>query len=442
MSKQDMEKRKEILSELVYYVFDSFLIPLIRSNFHVTESSQHRNRLFYFRHDVWRALTEPSLDNMRFSMLSELKFIHAKKVLGTCKLGFSQIRLLPKGVGVRPIMNLKRRITKLQNGKTVLGRSINSELAPVRSMLDFEKIQQPSRLGSSLFSVDDLYAKLRDYRNRATPDCGSQQHLFFAKVDVQSCFDTIPQEKLMGLIRYLVSQNEYQLVSYVEVNVPDLKGFPLEPGTVAKVGKRFLRKMKPVTGQRDAPEEVSAQNRSKKRRVVFVDRATPVRFSAEMLLGLLEQHVRNNTVKIGKKLYRQKQGIPQGSVVSSLLCSFFYAEFEAQKLSFLQSSESLLLRLIDDFLLITTDRRRAEQFLQVMHDGNEEYGIRVNPAKSLVNFEAYVDGHQLRKAPGIRFPYCGLLINTKSLELTRDRERRKAVGVFARSGAHQIGSGS
>lgn len=40
------EKRKEIFLELLYYVFDSILIPLIRFNFHVTESSTHQNRLF------------------------------------------------------------------------------------------------------------------------------------------------------------------------------------------------------------------------------------------------------------------------------------------------------------------------------------------------------------------------------------------------------------
>ena len=57
----DMRKRTEILQELLSYVFDSILIPLLRSNFHITESSAHRHRLFYFRHDVWKALTESSL---------------------------------------------------------------------------------------------------------------------------------------------------------------------------------------------------------------------------------------------------------------------------------------------------------------------------------------------------------------------------------------------
>ena len=72
---------------------------------------------------------------------------------------------------------------------------------------------------------------------------------------------------------------------------------------------------------------------------------------------------------MGKKFYRQKVGIPQGSVVSTVLCNMFYAHLEKKKLPFLQDVDGLLLRLIDDFLFITMNRDHAQQFLQTMHDG-------------------------------------------------------------------------
>jgi telomerase reverse transcriptase len=37
MSASDFAKRKEIFAELLYYLFDSFLIPLISSNFYIPE---------------------------------------------------------------------------------------------------------------------------------------------------------------------------------------------------------------------------------------------------------------------------------------------------------------------------------------------------------------------------------------------------------------------
>jgi telomerase reverse transcriptase len=140
MAKTDSDKRQEILLELVYWVFDSFLIPLIRSNFHVTESNVHKNQLFYFRHDVWRTLTEPSLLGLRASMFEDMPTERAIKLLSHRKIGFSRIRLLPKATGVRLITNLKRRQQVMRNGTMMLGRSINSVMAPVFNIMNYEKV--------------------------------------------------------------------------------------------------------------------------------------------------------------------------------------------------------------------------------------------------------------------------------------------------------------
>lgn len=135
----DMDKRRELLSEFVYYVFDSLLIPLIRSNFYVTESSTHRYKLFFFRHDVWRHVAEPSMSSLRSSMFEEVKQCEAEKILDSRSLGFSHIRLLPKGAAMRPIMNLRRR-TPAKGKNSRLKASINAVLGPVYSVLRLEKV--------------------------------------------------------------------------------------------------------------------------------------------------------------------------------------------------------------------------------------------------------------------------------------------------------------
>lgn len=147
MAKSDSDKRLEILLEFVYWVFDSFLVPLVRSNFHVTESNVHRNRLFYFRHDVWKMLAEPSLQSLRLNVYEEMATERATKLLAVRSLGFSKIRLLPKQKGARLITNLKRRQLVTRNGTTLLGRSINSVMRPVFNILTFEKVSK------SLFSM-------------------------------------------------------------------------------------------------------------------------------------------------------------------------------------------------------------------------------------------------------------------------------------------------
>ena len=142
MAKSDHDKRREILLELLYWVFDSFLIPLIRSNFHVTESNVHRNRLFYFRHDVWRMLVEPSLSKLRLNLFEDVPTEKATKLLSARPLGYSNIRLLPKKAGVRLITNLRRKQQIVRYGKTVLGRSINSVMAPAFNVITYEKVSR------------------------------------------------------------------------------------------------------------------------------------------------------------------------------------------------------------------------------------------------------------------------------------------------------------
>lgn len=76
-------------------------------------------------------------------MFEEVKMEHAMRILNSRAFGFGNIRLLPKKNGVRPIANLKRRsVTK--GSKNQLGKSINSVLAPVHNMLNYEKVSSRS----------------------------------------------------------------------------------------------------------------------------------------------------------------------------------------------------------------------------------------------------------------------------------------------------------
>ena len=140
LARSDFDKRKEVFQEFVYWVFDSFLLPLIRSNFYVTESNAHRNRLFYFRHDVWRMLTEPSLSTLRLRMFEEMPTDRANRLLAVRPIGFSKIRLLPKKQGIRMIMNLKRKQQVMRYGAVTLGKSINTVMTPIFNAITYEKV--------------------------------------------------------------------------------------------------------------------------------------------------------------------------------------------------------------------------------------------------------------------------------------------------------------
>lgn len=366
---------------------------------------------------------------MKLSMFEEIKMERARSILDARALGFSQVRLLPKETGVRPIMNLRRRVLKRQNGRVMLGRSVNSVMAPVFNMLSYEKAKQPDKLSSALFSVGDMYPRIKAFRERLQNGGLSEKALYFAKVDVQSCFDTIPQRCVLEVIEKLVSEEEYCIARHSEIKAPNPHRYKAGVGPTAKPTRKFIAKARPTQDLSLFEDTVNNELAARKKNTVFVDSVVRNLRHKDDLLDLLEEHVERNIVKIGKKFYRQKQGIPQGSVISTLLCSFFYGELERECLGFLTDGDSLLLRLIDDFLLITTRKEHAQSFLQIMHNGVEKYGVGVNGEKSLVNFETIVNGTRVPRLVGTTgFPYCGNLINTRSLEFTKDREQRRQTG--------------
>ena len=77
---------------------------------------------------------------LKESMFEEVRSADATDILGSRQLGFSHVRLLPKGRDLRPIMNLRRRILAAKGSTKVLGPSINNILDPVYKVLRLEKV--------------------------------------------------------------------------------------------------------------------------------------------------------------------------------------------------------------------------------------------------------------------------------------------------------------
>jgi telomerase reverse transcriptase len=67
-----------------------------------------------------------------------------------------------------------------------------------------------------------------------------------------------------------------------------------------------------------------------------------------------------------------------------------------------------------------------------MHLGVPEYGVTVNPAKTLVNFDLTISTCLVPKLPSsaLSFPYCGTLISTHTLDISRDRDRSNPRSIY------------
>jgi telomerase reverse transcriptase len=268
-------------------------------------------------------------------------------------------------------------------------------------------------------------ASLKEQNLHASP-------LYFAKVDVQTCFDTIPQARLLSMVEGLMSLQVYQTGKHVEISplgaLQRLDGQHVDPPPA----KRYVAHSGGTKDMGSFHQLVEDKFVGTKSNTIFVNTNLQQQETKDDLMRLLREHVERNLVKIGKKFYRQKKGIPQGSILSSILCNFFYAELERDVLSFALGSDSLLLRLLDDFLLITVKRQHAELFIKVMHRGHADYGVTVESSKSLANFEVVTDGgHRIpRSASDGKFPYCGISINTETLDVGKKSDQSTRTGKW------------
>jgi telomerase reverse transcriptase len=178
----------------------------------------------------------------------------------------------------------------------------------------------------------------------------------------------------------------------------------------------------------------------------------------EELFLTLKEHVKYNVLQLDKKFYLQGVGIPQGSILSSLLCSIYYGHLErnvifpflektceptAEDISrrhishdasahessddkFDYSHKYILLRFIDDFLLISTSKKQAAGFFSRLRRGFRDYNCYMNDDKFCLNFDiGHKSGIPSNRvyvgADGISFlRWSGLLINCSSLEVQAD----------------------
>ncbi|KAF5391483.1 hypothetical protein D9757_002434 [Collybiopsis confluens] len=415
VSVSDSLKRRELLEDFIFWFFDSFVISLIRATFYVTDTSAFRNQVLYFRLDDWEKLCAPLIDRLTNGTFERLDANEVQEVLKQRELGFSYVRFLPKETGVRPIVNLRRKQTSM-TGPQVLpqNRSINQILQAAFRILNYEKETQSHLIGASTSGDDDVYVKLKNFKQSLRRVFeGKLPRLYFVKMDVQACFDTIDQQKLLEILRTLISQEGYAIQRYGQVS------------TIANRPKRsYLKKARPD----DDPLHFLQFARDLAnilRNIIFVDQVVYPSTKAHAVLELLEQHITENIVKIGTAYYRQVVGIPQGSVLSSILCSFFYGDLErrADFPPLLQDPRSLLMRHTDDYLLITADAEKADQFLQVMNRGHPEYGCFVSKDKTLTNFD--YDEQILNVVPPKQtyFPWCGYVINMTDLSVGVEYER-------------------
>ncbi|XP_062986072.1 telomerase reverse transcriptase [Elgaria multicarinata webbii] len=415
--------RQELMSKFLYWLMDSYVVELLRSFFYITETMFQKNLLFFFRKTVWSKLQSMGVRNhlakvlLRALSKEEIKALQQKK----CVPLASKLRFIPKPNGLRPVVKLNSVVgdeTFCKKSKDKKVQYFNTQLKNLFSILNYERMKNPILLGSSVFGTDDIYTVWKKFVLKVLESNAEMPRFYFVKADVTGAYDTIPHNKLVEVILRALAPDKkatYSIRRYAVI-------IRTRNGLIRRYYRRYVSAYKEFMP--DMKRFVChLQESTSLRNAVIVEQSVSLKESSSSLCEFFLQLIHNSILKIEDRYYVQCCGIPQGSILSTLLCNLCYGDMENKLLRGVQK-DGVLMRLTDDFLLVTPHLTEAKIFLRTLAMGIPEYGFVINPDKTVVNFPVDEDIPgclEFKQLPAhCVIPWCGLLIGTQTLEVYCD----------------------
>ncbi|XP_037749306.1 telomerase reverse transcriptase isoform X8 [Chelonia mydas] len=354
--------REEILAKFLYWLMDSYIVQLLRSFFYITETMFQKNMLFFYRKLIWSKLQNIGMRNhfakvhLRALSAEEIEKVQQKK----CVPMASKLRFIPKPNGLRPIV----KVNTVVGAKTLNRKSrdkkvhyFNTQLKNLFSVLNYERTENTSLLGSSVFGKDDIYKIWRKFVSEVLESNDKIPRFYYVKADVTGAYDTIPHNKLVEVVSQILDPEKrtvYCIRRYAVIKIT-------MNGQIRKYYRRHVSTFKDFMSHMrlfvsHLQETTSLQN------AIVVEQSLSLNETSSSLFAFFLQMIHNNILEIEGRYYLQCCGIPQGSILSTLLCSLCYGDMENKLFCGIQR-DGVLIRLIDDFLLLTPHLTLAKTFL-------------------------------------------------------------------------------
>ncbi|XP_028417491.1 telomerase reverse transcriptase-like [Dendronephthya gigantea] len=408
-------KREDLVRKFFVWLMNCYVVPLLRNCFTITESVPTRNRLLYYRRGDWDNAQTSAVQELRKTMLLPLPQTEAEKRVASRRSLKAPLRFIPKASGVRPVMNMTAKVNPPE-GYPHEERSVNEMLTFVDSVLTYECRRCPELLGGCVMDYGEIFRKLSAFKESHRSE---QRPLIVVRLDFSKCYDRFDQKKMMEILKEVIKEDEYNIRKFIEMKTN------LNNNIVYKHKKPAA----PIEDNRSFPvflkENISDE---KMKNTVAVDKMFYNSVPRAKIIEDLWKHIRGNVVQLSSSQYfLQKCGIAQGSKIAPTLCHLYLGHMERTKVPDVFSDpDTLLMRWIDDPLLLTYDQQLAKRYLTAMLEEDPIYKCKINVEKCLVNFDAVTStGEPIKKLSDeeTSIPWCSLFINIATFDVRFDYSR-------------------
>ena len=441
-----------LLHSFVYWLVSDFIHPLICTHFYVTEGEGCGNQVLWYQRCVWTSVVRAGLKQIEPHFMSVLPRNNAvaNSRSTDVRQSHANVRFLPKRTSVRAITNLRNRPNFAEKGVEVQSVG-NAALYNCFHVLKKLYFAQPELAGFGTFGIDDIYDRFTLFRKTIRANCAdvdknatSTSHLpqfYVGVLDLEKCYDNVNTSQLFNVIRNLIEKSPLQSMTNNEGCILQRYSVSHRIASMERGVSKSIRHIC-TAGDMFKFEEAARELSQSYRKSIISDNVVHGRITKEEMLRVLRAHLFSHVVNMpslpssgpsngvysAPNQFTQIQGIPQGSVLSPILCNLYYGNAEREIFGASEEVERLgigvktfIIRMMDDYIIISTDENACKYFLQRAHLALRPYGGGVNPLKTRVNFDVNIelDGRRipLQRISTRDMPWCGLLVDTHTLEI-------------------------
>ncbi|QEU59539.1 Est2 [Kluyveromyces lactis] len=391
----DVKNRQALLYKLFFWILSCYVPKLLSTFFYVTELSSTVD-IVYIRHDTWKTMSQPFLKSYFRRYLLENKYCFRHRSFTESKFNHRNLRLIPKKSGLDfRIIAVPCKGVNIQEFNE-FNDYITNALKPTKIILERLRMRRNTKF-TKAFSPLEIPKIVLSYKQRLLSKHGEMPNLYLLKFDIQSCYDSIPVQKVMKL---------------VETQICEEQRFFIRSQDILATASTRLKRLHAVNG------DIQFQEND-----LVIDSVKTAVLSKEDVLTVVKMELFKTSIFYRGKCYLRKDGLFQGTPLSSVLVDILYDDLLESYTEFADENDSdpMIIRLVDDFLIVSTSKKYIERLDNLAQTGFRSFNAYINPQKVLVTSS--------ESETSTNVPFCALQLNLRTLEVWKDRSSYNVLGT-------------